>query len=140
TLNCDDPGSCGAATSNVYNGCTANKPPNWSSCATPGPQAVLTVVKTGGTGTVVADHGGVNCGATCSAGYLSAGGGDQVVLTATGTGGATFNHWTGATGGTTSSHCTLTMSAAKTVTATFNANPPPPCGGNGQVCCSGNLC
>ena len=57
---------------------------------------------------------GISCGATCSATY---GSGTVVNLTATPAGGSTFTGWSGACTGTGS--CSVTMSAAKTVTATF---------------------
>jgi hypothetical protein len=62
----------------------------------------------------------ISCGTTCTVAYDT---GTQVVLTATPSGGSTFAGWSGAgiscpgTGA-----CTVTMSQARTVTATFN--PP----------------
>jgi hypothetical protein len=80
----------------------------------------LTVTKTSGpvglgSGTVTSSPGGIDCGPTCSATYSL---GSVVTLTATPDFLSLFNGWTGcdATSGTT---CTVSMSAAKTVTANF---------------------
>jgi hypothetical protein len=77
----------------------------------------LTVSKGGtGSGTVTSSDGGINCGPTCLAPYDS---GTLVTLTASASGGSTFGGWSGCDGvsGTT---CTVTMSGARSVTATFN--------------------
>ena len=80
----------------------------------------LSVSKAGtGTGTVISSPAGINCGATCSASYSS---GTSVSLTATADSGSTFNGWSGACTGT--GACTVTMDAAKSVTATFSVLPP----------------
>ncbi len=77
----------------------------------------LTVTKSGtGTGTVTANTGAINCGATCSDIYP----GTVVTLTAAPTGGATFAGWTGA-GCSGTGTCVVTVDAAKTVNAQFNA-------------------
>src|SRR3989441_12535962 len=76
----------------------------------------LTVMDTGtGSGTVPSSDSGINCGATCSASYNS---GTTVTLTATPAGGSTFTGWSGCdtVSGTT---CSVTMSAARAVSATF---------------------
>ncbi|HZG36384.1 MAG TPA: hypothetical protein VEY87_11110, partial [Gaiellaceae bacterium] len=67
-----------------------------------------------GTGTVTSSPNGVNCGATCSASY---GDGAVVTLTPTPSAGSIFTGWNGACTGT--GTCTVTMDAAKSVTATF---------------------
>lgn len=77
----------------------------------------LSVTKSGtGTGTVTSSPSGINCGATCSANFNN---GTQVVLTAAANSGSTFGGWSGA-GCTGTGSCTVTMSAAESVTATFN--------------------
>jgi beta-galactosidase len=77
----------------------------------------LTVAKGGtGVGTVTSTPAGIACGSTCSASYAS---GTSVTLTAAAASGSTFGGWSGACGGT-SSICTVAMSAARSVTATFN--------------------
>jgi endoglucanase len=76
----------------------------------------LTVTRAGtGTGTVTSAPSGVNCGTTCSASYAN---GTSVTLTATAATGSTFAGWSGACTGT--GACTVSMSAARAVTATFN--------------------
>ncbi|HYD42592.1 MAG TPA: glycosyl hydrolase family 8 [Anaeromyxobacter sp.] len=72
-----------------------------------------------GTGTVTSTPTGVNCGSTCSASFAS---GTVVTLTATAATGSSFSGWSGACTGTATT-CTVTMSAARSVTATFNVNP-----------------
>ncbi|QQO57055.1 MAG: hypothetical protein N838_30585 [Thiohalocapsa sp. PB-PSB1] len=81
----------------------------------------LSVTKSGsGTGTVESSPAGINCGSDCSEDYPD---GTSVTLTATPLGGSTFGGWSGACSGS-STTCTLTMSAARSVTANFN--PPNP--------------
>ena len=76
---------------------------------------MLVVGKTGtGGGTVTSSTGGINCGATCSSSYQAD---TSVTLTATADGYSTFAGWSGACSGT--STCTVTMDAAKSVSATF---------------------
>ncbi len=81
------------------------------------PQETLTV--TSGTGgTVTSAPSGISCGSTCSADYAS---GTSVTLTATPTSGYTFSAWGGACSGTAST-CTVDMTAAKSVSASFAAS------------------
>ncbi len=76
----------------------------------------LAVAKSGtGTGTVTSVPSGINCGGTCSANYNS---GTSVTLTPAAANGSAFIGWSGACTG--SGTCTVTMSAARNVTATFN--------------------
>ncbi|MBI2535058.1 MAG: hypothetical protein HYW03_23000, partial [Deltaproteobacteria bacterium] len=76
----------------------------------------LTVNKSGaGTGTVTGT--GINCGTDCSEPFAN---GTSVVLTAAAASGSTFAGWSGGGCTGTASTCTVTMSAATTVTATFN--------------------
>jgi len=80
----------------------------------------LTVTKTGtGSGTVTSSPSGIDCEATCAAAYDS---GTVVTLTATPDAGSLFESWNGcdATSDTT---CTVSMSAAREVTATFSPSP-----------------
>ena len=77
----------------------------------------LTVSLAGtGSGTVTSSPTGINCGSTCSASYAS---GTQVMLTTTTASGSTFTGWNGG-GCSGSGACVVTMSAAQSVTATFN--------------------
>jgi hypothetical protein len=77
----------------------------------------LSVSKAGtGSGTVTSSPAGIDCGSTCTAGYTS---GTSVTLTATPAAGSVFAGWSGACSGT--GTCTVAMSAARSVTATFNS-------------------
>ena len=77
----------------------------------------LTVTKAGA-GTVTSSPTGINCGADCTESYAS---GTNVALTATASAGSAFAGWSGGCTGT-ANPCTVAMSAAKTVTATFKPN------------------
>src|ERR1043165_7760453 len=70
-----------------------------------------------GTGSVASSPAGISCPTTCSASYSS---GTPVTLTATVGANSSFAGWTGCdtTSGIT---CTVTMSAIRNVTATFNS-------------------
>ena len=77
---------------------------------------LLTVSKAGtGSGTVTSSPAGINCGSDCSELYLESA---SVTLTASAASGSTFTGWSGACTGTGS--CTVSMSAARTVTASFS--------------------
>jgi hypothetical protein len=76
----------------------------------------LAVNKTGtGGGTVTSSPSGINCGAICSASYNS---GTVVTLTAQANTNSTFGGWSGCDS-VSGATCSVTMNAAKTVTATF---------------------
>jgi endoglucanase len=78
--------------------------------------STLTVAKAGtGSGTVTSSPSGINCGSTCSSNYSSSA---SVTLTAAAASGSTFAGWSGACSGT--GNCTVSMTAARSVTATFN--------------------
>ena len=78
----------------------------------------LTVSKDGtGSGTVTSNPAGINCGADCSESYIY---NTSVTLTAAPAAGSTFTGWSGACSGTGS--CVLSMTSAKSVTATFTIN------------------
>ena len=75
----------------------------------------LAVSKAGaGSGTVTSDVGGIACGATCSQTFTV---GTVVTLTATASASSIFTGWSGPCSGT--GGCTVTMDAAKAVTANF---------------------
>jgi hypothetical protein len=75
----------------------------------------LTVSKSGtGSGTVTSSPTGVTCGTDCLQSYAP---GTVVALSKTAAAGSTFTGWSGACTGTGS--CQVTMSAAKSVAATF---------------------
>jgi hypothetical protein len=78
----------------------------------------LTVGKTGaGSGTVTSTPAGINCGTTCSASYP---GGTAVTLTAKADRASSiFAGWSGG-GCTATASCTVSVTAATTITATFD--------------------
>ena len=85
-----------------------------------GTQRTLTVT-TAGTGTGTVTGPGINCPGDCTETYAD---GTPVTLNASPTGGSSF---AGFSGDCTGASCSLTMSANRSVTATFNpaAQPPP---------------
>jgi photosystem II stability/assembly factor-like uncharacterized protein/N-acetylneuraminic acid mutarotase len=91
-----------------------------SATATFKPAFTLTVNKSsvgGGTGTVTSNVAGITCGTDCTEEYASA---TSVILTASPAAGSSFGGWSGSCTGTAVT-CTVSMSAAKTVTATFRS-------------------
>jgi len=79
----------------------------------------LSVTKSGtGTGTVTSTPTGIDCGATCSAPFNS---NTVVSLSQTASTGSVFTGWGGACSGT--GACQVTMSSARSVTATFSPQP-----------------
>ncbi|HET6171710.1 MAG TPA: polysaccharide deacetylase family protein, partial [Gaiellales bacterium] len=84
------------------------------------PVFTLAVADAGsGSGSVASSPAGIACGATCQADYTS---GTSVTLTAAPAGSSSFTSWSGACSGS-STTCTLSMSAAKSVTAIFTLLP-----------------
>ncbi len=90
--------------------------------------STLTVTRSGsGSGTVTSTPTGIDCGATsttglaCSASYASSA---SVTLTATPDTGSVFDGWSGDCTGTSTS-CTVTMTAPKSVSATFTLSSSP---------------
>ena len=78
-------------------------------------QRTLSVGRTGtGTGTVTSTPAGISCGATCAADFAD---GTMVTLTPTADDGSTFASWGGACTG--SGACTVEMTQAQAVTASF---------------------
>ena len=77
-----------------------------------------------GKGSVVSSPAGIDCGSTCEASFNL---GTRVSLAATAASGSTFTGWSGA-GCSGTGSCEVTMSEARSVGATFTANPPPPPG------------
>ncbi|WP_281184610.1 CARDB domain-containing protein [Trichlorobacter lovleyi] len=76
----------------------------------------LILTKSGlGTGTITSLPAGIACGATCSSQFAT---NSTVTLTATPDTGSIFTGWSGACSGLDT--CSVTMDAAKTVTATFD--------------------
>ncbi len=96
--------------------------------ANPAPSVfALTVGKNGtGTGTLTSTPAGISCGATCGANYND---GTSVALTPTASPGSVFAGWAGACAGT--GACNVSMTAARSVTATFNLDPAGDSDGDG---------
>lgn len=81
------------------------------------PTFTLTVTKTGtGSGTVTSNPAGINCGTDCTESYSS---GTTVTLTAPPASGSTFAGWSGDLD---CSDGSVTMTASKSCTATFNGS------------------
>jgi len=81
----------------------------------------LSVSKTGtGAGTVTSSPAGINCGSTCSAEYDI---GTEVALTGTSGANTEAVKWSGCTSIDLENHCLVSMTANKTVTATFDLRP-----------------
>ena len=82
----------------------------------------LVVTRIGtGTGTVTASAGAIDCGVTCSSNYAS---GTMVILTAATANGSSFAGWMGCDSNI-GLNCTIsTITAPRTVTATFNTTSP----------------
>ena len=120
-----NPGS--APNSSYYSGAASGLGINGISAAAPTMTAnvvvvtptnyTLSVTKSGaGTGSVASSPAGISCGTSCSASYVA---GSVVSLIATPTGSGIFTGWSGACTGT--GACSVTMSAAQSVTASFAA-------------------
>ena len=112
-------GSWGGACSGTATSCTVSMTAARNVTATFNSSSAsftLSVTKAGsGTGTVTSNTGNINCGSACSASYAS---GTSVTLTAAAGSGASFAGWSGACSGT--GACTVSMTQARAVTATFN--------------------
>jgi uncharacterized repeat protein (TIGR01451 family) len=94
----------------------------------------LSLTKTGSlaAGTVTSTPAAISCGAGCSSASADFLDGSLVQLTATPAAGSVFNGWGGACSGTATT-CTLTMSAARSVTASFTGPTITITGGNNQT-------
>jgi uncharacterized repeat protein (TIGR01451 family)/uncharacterized repeat protein (TIGR02543 family) len=104
---CTGTGACSVTMTAAHN-VTANFTPTYT----------LTVTRIGnGVGTVTSNPAGISCGATCSADYL-----DTTVVNLSAAIGADteFLGWGGACSGT--GACSVTMSAARSVTANFKSS------------------
>jgi hypothetical protein len=87
----------------------------------PAPVTYALTTSKSGTGTITSNPAGINCGSTCSYNFPD---GEYVTLTATAGSGYTFSNWSGACSGT--GTCSVTMSQARSVTATFAVIPQQP--------------
>lgn len=83
------------------------------------PQTLTVQLSGTGSGFVTSNVAGIDCGTDCSESYLV---GSLITLTATPNGGSTFTGWSGPCMGTGS--CSVVMTQAHTVTATFDLLPP----------------
>ena len=103
----------------AYNATGTSTPSN-EVCGTVPSSFPVTVGLSGtGSGTVASSPAGITCGSSCTASFPP---GTVVTLTAAPGTGSTFTGWNGACFGT--STCTLTMSAARSVTASFALAAP----------------
>jgi RHS repeat-associated protein len=122
----DPPGDLEAGTNYLWqvtarNAMGATDGPVWTFMSATFSQFTLTVNKKGdGSGTVTSSELPqlINCGTMCSGQYDA---GTVVILTATPNSGTTFTGWSGSCVGN-SPTCTVTMDAAKSVTAVFGTN------------------
>lgn len=96
--------------------------------AVPPVQRTLSVTRTGN-GVVRSQPVGIDCGTDCNGSF---GDGVNVVLSATASSGQRFTGWSGACSGTVAT-CTLTMSANRSVGATFAVAPAAPTWGTPQL-------
>ncbi|MBI5256910.1 MAG: right-handed parallel beta-helix repeat-containing protein [Burkholderiales bacterium] len=109
-------GACSGTASTCTVGMTAARSVTAAFAAAPVSQFTLSVAVTGN-GAVSSAPAGIQCGADCSEAYPS---GTSVTLTATPAAGQTFTGWSGACAGTAST-CTVSMSQARSVSASFSA-------------------
>ncbi len=82
----------------------------------PSAQTLTVTLAGNGTGNVSSSPAGIDCGTTCSAAFAP---GTSVVLTATPDANMTFDGWSGG-GCSGTTPCTVSITAATTVTATFS--------------------
>jgi len=110
-------GACsGAACTLVMNG-----PKSVTATFEPAPpQSFVLAVSVSGAGKVASAPPGIDCGTACTASF---GAGTAVRLIATATGSSTFTGWSGACSGADPT-CTVTVSAARSVAASFGEAPP----------------
>ncbi|OGR10329.1 MAG: hypothetical protein A2341_24055 [Deltaproteobacteria bacterium RIFOXYB12_FULL_58_9] len=116
-------GACGSGTGT----CSLNISSNTTATATFNTTVntyALTVTKAGtGTGTVTSNPAGISCGTTCPNATYSFNSGTSVTLSAAVGTNSSFAGWSGdGTSCGTTATCVVTMSAAKSVTATFNTS------------------
>jgi Divergent InlB B-repeat domain len=83
----------------------------------PGPVALNVNTAGNGMGTITSTPAGINCGADCSE---TVNHGTMITLKAGSTAGSTFVGWSGG-GCSGTGYCITTITAATTVTATFNS-------------------
>lgn len=86
----------------------------------PPPSTFALAVTVNGNGTVRSQPAGIDCGSTCNATFAA---NTSVVLSATPAAGQVLSGWGGACTGA-GTTCTVTMSQARSASATFTAAPP----------------
>jgi beta-glucanase (GH16 family) len=135
-------GSCGGTNTTCVVSMIAARSVTATFNSTGGGTFGLSVSKGGtGSGTVTSSTGGINCGSACSATLSS---GTSVTLTASPDSGSTFGGWSGSCGGTNTT-CVVSMTAARSVTATFNSTGGGTCkavsgGQSGNFATTGAVC
>lgn len=115
--------SASAATAKVAASQTADEDEHGSSALafTAQPQLTLKVQKAGsGAGTVTSSPAGINCGSQCEASFAEGG---SLKLLGTPAAGSAAVAWSGCDAVNGAGECEVTMSAAKSVTATFDLLP-----------------
>lgn len=103
-----------ATDGNYYGGTSSGGSYSYGTIFRLEPYAVLSVSNSG-SGTAASSDGHIYCGATCSYAYLAE---TQVALSAVPSPGYTFDGWSGCDQ-VNGSYCSVTMTSAKNVTATF---------------------
>ena len=112
-------GACSGNSSTCSTIVSTDKPVTATFNLTASTRNLLTVNKSGaGSGTVISNPTGINCGPTCPTASTTFAVGTTVTLTATPAQGSIFFHWLGNCAGTSTS-CNVTMNAATNVTAVF---------------------
>lgn len=100
-----------------------------ASAPAPSPTTYMLSVAKSGSGTINSSPAGIACGADCSESYAN---GTAVTLTVAPAIGYAFKGWSGACTGTSTS-CSVSMTAARSVTATFESTTPPVAGSIDEI-------
>jgi hypothetical protein len=110
-----DIASAGTAQVTVANGTSVSNALTFTITTAPPPSSFSLTVSRSGPGSVTSSPPGISCGGDCSEAYAA---GTAVTLTASPNKNARFVGWSGDCSGT--GTCTVTMNAAKSVTARFS--------------------
>ncbi len=108
---------CAALTACGGGGDTTSSSGGNSSSSAPSSTFGLSISKSG-SGTITSSPSGVSCGSTCSTNFAN---GTSVTLTRAAGNGYVFSGWGGACSGT-GTTCTVSMTASRSVSATFTAS------------------
>jgi hypothetical protein len=115
-------GACSGNSSTCSTIVSTDKPVTATFNLTASTRNLLSVTKSGaGSGTVISNPTGINCGPTCPTASTTFAVGTTVTLTATPAQGSIFFHWLGNCAGTSTS-CNVTINAATNVTAVFQSS------------------